>query len=171
MDGVSAPSTPDNSRVVWGGGQTHRYPAKMLSRVDFPAPEGPMIAVSCPGRNTPVTPSRIVFRSETPSSASRQVGSRQVRVCQVRSDQVGSGQPKVGSGRVSWIVPNPTQVRVRSQGLIMSRSGQGWIGLYLLPINLMKSRSGTTFVGLGFQSVGSVGPLIAGGVSAFSGDD
>lgn len=35
----------------------------MLSKVLFPAPDGPIIAVSSPERNLPLTPLRIVLAS------------------------------------------------------------------------------------------------------------
>jgi len=43
---------------------THLYPVRMFSSVDFPAPEGPIIAVSSPDRSLPLTDFRIVFTSE-----------------------------------------------------------------------------------------------------------
>lgn len=39
------------------------YPARMLSSVDFPAPEGPRIAVSSPDLNCPLSPLKIAFDS------------------------------------------------------------------------------------------------------------
>lgn len=43
------------NRILYNLDKTHMYPAKMLSKVDFPAPEGPMIAVSSPEQNFPLT--------------------------------------------------------------------------------------------------------------------
>lgn len=39
------------------------YPVRMFSSEDFPAPEGPIIAVSSPELNFPDTPFRTVFLS------------------------------------------------------------------------------------------------------------
>lgn len=36
----------------------------MFKRVDFPAPEGPIIAVSSPDRNLPLTDFKIIFASK-----------------------------------------------------------------------------------------------------------
>ena len=36
----------------------------MLSKVDFPAPEGPKIALNSPDRNCPLTPLKITFEPE-----------------------------------------------------------------------------------------------------------
>lgn len=43
---------------------THLYPVRMFKRVDFPAPEGPIIAVSSPDRSLPLTDFKIVFTSK-----------------------------------------------------------------------------------------------------------
>ena len=43
---------------------TYIYPDKTFSKVDFPAPDGPIIAVSSPVINVPDTPFRI-FLPET----------------------------------------------------------------------------------------------------------
>lgn len=40
---------------------TYLYPVRILRRVDLPAPEGPIIAVSSPDRSRPLTDLRIVF--------------------------------------------------------------------------------------------------------------
>lgn len=40
---------------------TYLYPANMFSRVLFPAPDGPNIAVRCPERKSPLTLRRINF--------------------------------------------------------------------------------------------------------------
>ena len=37
------------------------YPAKIFSRVDFPAPDGPITAVSFPAANVPETDFKIVL--------------------------------------------------------------------------------------------------------------
>lgn len=42
---------------------THLYPVRMFSSVDFPAPEGPMIAVNSLDLSLPLTDLRIVFTS------------------------------------------------------------------------------------------------------------
>ena len=39
-------------------------PARTFNNVDFPAPEGPMIAVNSPALKSPLTPCRISFVSE-----------------------------------------------------------------------------------------------------------
>jgi len=39
------------------------YPARTLSSVDFPAPEGPRITVNSPDLNCPLSPLRIIFDS------------------------------------------------------------------------------------------------------------
>lgn len=46
---------------------THLYPVRMFKSVDFPAPEGPMIAVNSPDRRRPLTDFRIVFASASKS--------------------------------------------------------------------------------------------------------
>lgn len=43
---------------------THLYPVRIFNNVDFPAPEGPIIAVSSLDRSLPLTDLRIVFTSE-----------------------------------------------------------------------------------------------------------
>lgn len=40
---------------------TDLYPARIFMREDFPAPLGPMMAVSCPDRNLPEMHLRIVL--------------------------------------------------------------------------------------------------------------
>lgn len=42
---------------------TYTYPAKIFNIVDFPAPDGPIMAVSSPDRNAPDIPCRISLRS------------------------------------------------------------------------------------------------------------
>lgn len=42
---------------------TYRYPDKIFNNVDFPQPEGPMIAVNSPPRNSPLTPFSMVFET------------------------------------------------------------------------------------------------------------
>lgn len=37
------------------------YPARIFNKVDFPAPEGPNIAVKCPDLNCPLIPFNITF--------------------------------------------------------------------------------------------------------------
>lgn len=57
-------------------GRAHLYPARMFMSVDFPAPEGPMMATSSPLLNFPEIPFRRVLyparnRSHSPSSKRR----------------------------------------------------------------------------------------------------
>lgn len=35
---------------------TYVYPAKIFKSVDFPAPDGPIMAVNSPAANSPLTP-------------------------------------------------------------------------------------------------------------------
>lgn len=42
---------------------TYVYPAKISINVDFPAPDGPIIAVSSPDLNSPFKPFKIVLFS------------------------------------------------------------------------------------------------------------
>lgn len=43
---------------------TYTQPARIFSSVDFPAPDGPIIAVSSPDLNSPVKPFKIILFSE-----------------------------------------------------------------------------------------------------------
>lgn len=45
--------------------QTYLYPVKILSNVDFPAPEGPIIAQSSPDLSLPLTFFRISLLAAT----------------------------------------------------------------------------------------------------------
>lgn len=40
---------------------TYVYPAKIFIRVDFPEPDGPIMAVNSPAQNSPFTLSKIVL--------------------------------------------------------------------------------------------------------------
>lgn len=42
---------------------SYLYPVRIFSRVDFPAPEGPIMAVNSPDLNLPLTDLRIVLAS------------------------------------------------------------------------------------------------------------
>lgn len=45
-------------------GVTYLYPVRMFNKVDFPAPDGPIIAVNSPDRSRPLTFFKIVFTPE-----------------------------------------------------------------------------------------------------------
>lgn len=45
------------------GWLTYVYPVRISSNVDLPAPDGPIMAVSSPARNSPLSPFKMVFGS------------------------------------------------------------------------------------------------------------
>lgn len=55
------------------GSSTYTYPDRISNSVDLPAPDGPIIAVNSPARNSPLNPFRIVFGSGKKKHQSEQV--------------------------------------------------------------------------------------------------
>lgn len=52
---------------------TYVYPAKISINVDFPAPDGPIIAVSSPDLNSPFKPFKIVLFSANKKKLSQKL--------------------------------------------------------------------------------------------------
>lgn len=61
FDNFSVINFPANSKSRSFNGTAYLYPDKMLSKVLFPAPEGPMMADNWPDRKHPLTPWSIVL--------------------------------------------------------------------------------------------------------------
>lgn len=54
-----------NVQLINYTNKTYLYPARTLRSVDFPAPDGPSIAVNSPDLNWPLTPLNINFEPMT----------------------------------------------------------------------------------------------------------
>lgn len=59
---------PQGETLLLHSSHAHLYPARMFMSVDFPAPEGPMMATSSPLLNFPEIPfRRVLYPAESTS--------------------------------------------------------------------------------------------------------